>query len=213
MKNLIVFDIDGTLTDSVEIHQKAFKETLHEIGVKEIKKEFKKFKHHTDSYIVKEIYEQETNEKFIDSKFVEFEKGLNDKICKNVISEINGAKKLIESLNKNSDFGFCFATGSLLRPAIHKLNSIGVNYHEELLIASDKIYSREEIVSQAIKNAERHYGVKSFKRIISVGDGLWDLLAAKNLNIEFIGIGEKNKNLFKENGARIVLNDLTQFEL
>ena len=47
-KNLIVFDIDGTLTDSVKLHHKVFTEMLHKIGVREIKSEYKSFKHHTD---------------------------------------------------------------------------------------------------------------------------------------------------------------------
>jgi beta-phosphoglucomutase-like phosphatase (HAD superfamily) len=52
-KNLIVFDIDGTLTDSVKVHQKAFTEMLLEIGVRQVNAEYKSFKHHTDSYIAK----------------------------------------------------------------------------------------------------------------------------------------------------------------
>ena len=32
-KSLIIFDIDGTITDSVKIHQKAFVEALHDLGI------------------------------------------------------------------------------------------------------------------------------------------------------------------------------------
>ena len=212
-KSLIVFDIDGTLTDSVMQHQKAFTETLLEIGVSKINSDFKSFKHHTDSFIAKEIYEDSQKKIFSDEVLEKFKLGLSEKIEVLTFNEIKGAKELIDKLEKETSFGVCYATGSLRKAAQHKLKSIGVEFCDWQLVASDKIYERENIIEIAIQNALQHYKIKKFNRIISVGDGLWDLLAAKNLNIEFIGIGEKNKNLFKENGARIVLNDLTQFEL
>ncbi|CAL2075538.1 HAD family hydrolase [Tenacibaculum sp. 190524A02b] len=212
-KNLIVFDIDGTLTDSVKIHQKAFTEMLYKIGVSRINSEFKTFKHHTDSFIAKEIYETDKGDVFSKSKIIEFEQGLTEKISAEKIEEIKGAQELINTIEKNTEFGICFATGSLLRPAKHKLNSIKIDYNEELLIASDEIYSREEIVLTAIHRAKEFYNVEKFDRIISVGDGLWDLLTAKNLNLEFIGIGLKNKKVLIDNGAELVLNDLREFEI
>jgi phosphoglycolate phosphatase-like HAD superfamily hydrolase len=210
---LIVFDIDGTLTDSVKIHQKAFTEMLFKIGVKEINTAFKSFKHHTDSFIAKEIYESDTQETISSSKLIEFEKGLNDKITKQKINEIKGAKQLLNHLENNSEYGICFATGSLLRPAIHKLKSIGISYHKSQLVASDHIYERETIVSMAIQQAKTFYDVNEFSQIISVGDGLWDLLTAKNLKIDFIGVGNQNKKVLKDNGTKVILKDLTEFKL
>ena len=213
MKTLIVFDIDGTLTDSVKVHQKAFSEMLIEIGVKNINKEFKSFKHHTDSYIAKEIYENNQKSIFSDKKMNEFESGLNEKINKVNINEILGAKELIKKLEKETDLGICYATGSLRRPAEHKLKSIGINFEDIQLVASDKILERENIVQKAIQNAQSHYGIEKFDRIISVGDGLWDLLTAKNLDIEFIGVGLKNKETLIENGAKKIFENLLHFDI
>ena len=212
-KNLIVFDIDGTLTDSVKLHQKAFTEMLYEIGVSTINSEFNTFKHHTDTYISKEIYENEKQIPFSPSKINEFENGLTQRIIREKIKEISGAKQLIEMLEKETDFGVCFATGSLRRPAEFKLKSIGVLFDEMQLVASDKIHEREKIVSKAIENALKYYKIKKVERIISVGDGLWDLLTAQNLGLEFIGIGLENKELLIENGANFVYENLTEFEL
>lgn len=212
-RNLIVFDIDGTLTDSVKIHQKAFTEMLIEVGVENINSNYKSFKHHTDSFIAKEIYENDKAELFSKSKVAEFEKGLTEKISSEKIKEIKGAKKIIEHIEKNTDYGICYATGSLLEPAKFKLESIGVNYNENLLIASDNIYEREKIVSKAIENAKEFYSVKKFDKIISIGDGLWDLITAKNLNLDFIGIGLTNKKILEENGAELILENLTELTI
>lgn len=212
-KSLIVFDIDGTLTDSVKIHQQSFTEALHEIGVTAINSEFKTFKHHTDSYIVKEIYENNFQKPFSKEKFIQFEKILTEKISCEKINEIKGVKKMIEFLENKTDFGICYATGSLRRAAELKLKSINIKFDSNLLIASDDIYEREGIVSNAIENALKYYQVEKFDRIISVGDGLWDLLTAQNLGLEFIGIGLKNKEILIQNGAKIVFKNLTKFKV
>ena len=212
-KSLIVFDIDGTLTDSVTQHQKAFTETLFEIGVSEINAEYKSFKHHTDSFIAKEIYEDNQNKTFSKDKFLQFENGLSERIKLINFNEIKGAKELVDKLQKETEFGVCYATGSLRKPAEHKLKSIGIEFKEWQLVASDNIYERENIVEKAIKNSSENYDVKTFERIISVGDGLWDLLTAENLKLEFIGVGKKNRELLIQEGAITVLEDFTEFEI
>lgn len=209
-KSLIVFDIDGTLTDSVKAHQKAFRETLFQIGVSEINSEFKSFKHHTDSFIAKEIYEQNQNEPFSKERAELFEKGLTERIKLTSFKEIRGAKSLLDTLELDSEFGICYATGSLRNAAKHKLNSIGIQYEDWQLVASDRIYERENILRKAILNSSKHYDIETFDRIISVGDGLWDLLTAKNLKIEFIGVGEKNKEVLMQNGAKLIVRDLQE---
>lgn len=209
-KSLIVFDIDGTLTDSVKAHQKAFRETLFQIGVSEINSEFKSFKHHTDSFIAKEIYEQNQNEPFSKERAELFEKGLTERIKLTSFKEIRGAKSLLDTLELDSEFGICYATGSLRNAAKHKLNSIGIQYEDWQLVASDRIYERENILRKAILNSSKHYDIETFDRIISVGDGLWDLLTAKNLKIEFIGVGEKNKDVLIQNGAKLIVRDLQE---
>ena len=210
---LIIFDIDGTLTDSVYQHQKAFTETLLDIGVSHINKAFKSFKHHTDRFIAQDIYQENQKKTFSEEKQIEFEHGLTEKITRLKFNEILGAKDLILNLENQPDIAICFATGSLKRPAEHKLRSVGISFKEWQLVASDYIPERENIVQQAIKNASEYYEGITFKRIVSVGDGLWDLLTACHLGLEFIGVGEVNKAILLEHGAEIVYKNLTEFKL
>lgn len=211
--HLIVFDIDGTLTDSVQQHQKAFTETLFDIGVQELSASFKTFKNHTDSFIAKTIYENDQQKPFTKERRLAFEKGLYEKIQVENIYEIAGAKKLIDTLENTPGYGVCFATGSLRRPAQHKLNSADIHFNDKLLVASDMIYEREQIVAQAIEQAKDYYKVSSFKRIISVGDGLWDLITAQNLGLDFIGIGQTNEKVLIEQGAQTIYKDLNEFKI
>ncbi|MEM9992221.1 MAG: HAD family hydrolase [Bacteroidota bacterium] len=212
-KHLIVFDIDGTLTDSVKPHQKSFINALHQIGVKTVNSNFSAYKHHTDSYIAKVIYEQELKRDFSNKVIKDFEQYLLDEIKGFTINEIAGAKSLINRLRSKSEFAICYATGSLMKPAKYKLDLVGIDYPQELLVASNEIHERENIVSKAIKNATDFYCVDHFERITSVGDGLWDLKTANNLNIEFIGIGQSNKEEMINNGMTTHFQTLEEFAI
>ncbi|MGB0404503.1 MAG: HAD family hydrolase [Salibacteraceae bacterium] len=205
-QNLIVFDIDGTLTDSMDIHHEAFMVALAHIGVSNYVPFQRKFKHFTDSYVVKDIFEFSTNQIFTESHFASFSKCLTAEILKHEIPEILGAKELVSHLHKKSNYSICFATGSLLEPAKHKLISTSIPFNEAILATSDKIEVREEIVQEAINKAESFYNTK-FNRIISIGDGLWDLQVARNLGLEFIGIGSEHRKALKEKGCKIHFNN------
>lgn len=199
-RNLIVFDIDGTLTDSVRIHQDAFRKALTHIGVKQFNDAFGSYMHHTDSHIAKVIYENATGNIFDTTIAGQFESCLYDLVCSGEIAEIAGAGRMIRDIETLTDFGICYTTGSLLRPARQKLERIGVRYAPAQLVASDQIEEREKIVEQAIANAMLHYGTDRFERILSFGDGLWDLKTARNLSLEFIGIGDANRQLLQDHG-------------
>ena len=76
-----------------------------------------------------------------------------------------------------------------------------------------EIYEREEIVKKSINKAKEFYNIKSFKNIISVGDGIWDLKTARNLGLHFIGIGMKNYSDFKNENIKLHIKDWNEFDL
>ena len=209
-KKLIVFDIDGTLTDSVAIHQDAFREALGLMKVGPYNDKFGTYRHHTDFHIAKTIYEGMPGKVFDPAASLEFEQHLYESIRKCSIAEIKGAREIIHHLDHNSEYGVCYATGSMHRPAGYKLDAAGISFHQQQLVASNGIEERERIISQAIANAKEFYNVACFDKIISFGDGLWDLKAANNLSLEFIGIGNANEQLLRDNGMKRHYYDFTQ---
>lgn len=96
---------------------------------------------------------------------------------------------MLNYLVSHSAYHVVFATGSFHRAALLKLKQSGVYHLEELVIASDEIHSRDELVSTAVETAKAFYELDDFDRIISFGDGYWDYKTACNLEIDFIGIG------------------------
>jgi beta-phosphoglucomutase-like phosphatase (HAD superfamily) len=210
-KNLIVFDIDGTLTDSVAHHQTAFVAALQQMNVQQINTDFKIYKHHTDSHIAKVIYELDRKKIFGMQQLELFEDLLWSQINTVNLKEIRGAMRTVNLLEQTTDFGVCYATGSLRKPATYKLNTIGLNFEPAQLVASNEIETREEIVLAAIEQAKDHYQQNSFERIISIGDGLWDLKTAQNLGLEFIGIGLVHKEVLIAQGMTLHFEDWSTF--
>jgi len=212
--NLIVFDIDDTLTKSEYQHQLAYVNTMKEFGITTINQNWSEYKHHTDSYILKKNYENNLAEKFDFSFIHDFENRMTELILSlEKVSEINGAKNIINYFNGKTNYAISFATGSLLKPALIKLNQSGIKYKAELVVGSNETYEREGIVEKAIKKAKDFHQVTSFENIISVGDGIWDLKTAQNLGLHFIGIGMKNYADFNDENIKVHIKDWHDFDL
>ena len=213
LENLIVFDIDDTITKSEFQHQLAYVNAMKHFGITDIDENWKNYLHHTDSYILKENYERNLNQKFRFSFIPSFEKIMTEHILElKTTDEISGAKVLIDKLIKENKYAFSFATGSLLQPAIIKLKQANINFDEALISSSNELFSREEIVNNAIEKAKQYYNVSSFKNIISVGDGIWDLKTARNLKLHFIGIGKKNLSDFQKENIGYHIYDWQGFD-
>ncbi len=171
--NLIIFDIDDTLTKSETQHHTAYVNTMKNFGITKINQDWKSYKNVTDSYILKENYEANFNQNFEFSLIPEFEKKMLALMLKLPKSkEIKGASTIVNFFMQQTDYAICFATGSLLAPALVKLQQAEINFVPELVEASNSIYSREDIVKSAIKKAQKYFQISDFKNIISVGDGI-----------------------------------------
>lgn len=205
---LAIFDIDGTLTDSVKIHQSAFVKALNNFGLFDFDTNWSSYKHHTDSYIFKTIYEAQFKTPLSDKNIEHFENLLyqliTEALAQNPLKEIEGAKKFLTLLNGNSDFDIVFATGSLFKPAKLKIEKVDISLDDNLIISANQIFSRDELVLKAIETAKIFYSNDTYEQIISFGDGLWDYETSKNLNIDFIGI--HNVKLREHNVTTFYLN-------
>lgn len=185
---LIIFDIDGTLTDSVIPHQSSFNEALDQLGLKK-DEAFSSFKHHTDRYIFREIFHQNHNRYPSQEETEEFYTLLIYLFEQHQIDEIEGATLFIEKLS-SSNIPFVFATGSIMLPALKKLSVVNVKNPEAILSTSDNMDSRDDIVKAAIDKAYYTYKRNNFDELIIVGDGKWDYITAVNLGTSFLGIGD-----------------------
>ncbi len=185
---------------------------LMALGISDIDTDYNNYKHHTDSYALRYNYERNFSRTPSTTLLDDFETDLvNQMNLLGPVKEIKGAKSLIQFL-RDHNISFCFATGALPKPAIQKLKQCNIWYDERILATSKTHEAREGFVVDAIERARAFYDKSNFDQIISVGDGLWDLKTAQNLDLDFVGIGEKNRTKLEANGAENCFSDLEEFK-
>lgn len=73
--------------------------------------------------------------------------------------------------------------------------------------------SREEIVRQAIESSLCFYRIERFSRIVSIGDGTWDVNTARSLRPPFVGIAwGAGADRLKSFGVSHLLGEFTNLD-
>ncbi len=217
---LAVFDIDGTLTETNEVDDECFVRafaTSHQIT--DIETDWTKYNHVTDSGIASEIINQRLGRSPKEEDFLTFKnrfiENLNEFASKDktLFAEVSNAKAMLEKLSLEKDWAIALATGSFYDSAKLKLKKAIINIKDFPIATADDAVSREEILQTAIKKSLEKYGLTKFEKIISIGDGVWDVRTAKNLDLDFIGIASgKRAEVLREEGANYIIKDFTDYE-
>src|SRR5262245_10379213 len=77
---------------------------------------------------------------------------------------------------------------------------------------ADDARSRADIVQLARERAEAFYE-RRFNRVVSVGDGVWNVQTATALGLPFVGIATRSKaDRLRSAGARAVLSDYSNLD-
>lgn len=219
--NLIIFDIDGTLCDTVDIDDRCFGEALKaQFQIDPAQIDWTQFKNITtgsDSGMAVEIVRELTGNVLKPEQMKKlqdyFHNILENEIKKLATStEIPGASGFIASLIKSEEWGTGFATGSWEKSGRIKLFSAGIGIGSLPYSHSDYHDRRENIVAETIRRAKEYYQTENFEKIIYTGDGEWDFKTSKTLGIEFIGIDIENTGKLKKLGAEYIFKDYTEPE-
>lgn len=215
----IIFDIDGTLTNTTKVDDKCFISAFKNVfGIDISNQNWSELTNVTDWGITEEIILKNWNR--IPTK-IEYEKMISEfitqlqselKANKNQFQEINGALNFVSFLRKKSNISIGIATGGWEKSANLKLKSIGIDSTEFAFGNSNHYKTREDILSKVIRELNDNWENK-IDRIIYFGDGTWDFLTCKKLNIEFIGIDNSKNNKLNEIGAKTIFSDFEQYEL
>src|SRR5262245_1993947 len=89
-----------------------------------------------------------------------------------------------------------------------KLRVASINYQGVPGGFAEDGVARESIVGAAISRARDHYRRENFDRIVSVGDGVWDVNTAARLGLAFIGVGAGGRaETLRDAGAKHVIPD------
>lgn len=218
---LAIFDIDGTLTETNEVDNDCFVKAFADSHrISDIDTDWAKYNYVTDSGIFSEIFkerfERSPNEQDIFSFKNCFIKELSEFADRDetLFAEIPNAKAMLEMLKLEKDWAIALATGCFCDSAELKLEKARLNVNDFPIATADDAISREEILQIAIKKSLKHYRQKEFEKIVSIGDGVWDVRTAKNLSLGFIGIASGiQAELLRSEGANYIIKDFKYYEI
>jgi phosphoglycolate phosphatase-like HAD superfamily hydrolase len=213
----VIFDLDGTLIDATHAQAddrcfwRATRETL--LLPDDHPERVEGLRHVTAHCIASQACEQyhgrEITVAELDSIAARFTDllGVEFKSIGGSSLQTRGALELISALRGPSGTGWAVATGCFARSATFKLHQAGLSDPSALVASSNDADSREDIMMIAAQRvAEKHGTVCA--RPTYVGDGVWDLIAARNLGWNFVGVGVGARaEELRNAGASVVLPD------
>jgi phosphoglycolate phosphatase-like HAD superfamily hydrolase len=209
--HLVVFDIDGTLTDTNALDGECYWKAVCEVfGLAEPQPDWSGFRHVTDAGIAADIClhhlgrepRNEEMEALENCLTTLLEIALVGKVP--VAHQIPGAAEMLSLLSSSPEVAVALATGGLRSSAELKLQRAGLAWQGLPLASSTDAVSREEILRTGARRAAKKYATR-FTSFTYVGDGVWDVRAAAALGWRFIGIGSgKEAANLRQAGAAIV---------
>lgn len=214
--NLAVFDVDGTLLDNHACENECYAAALRDVlRLPALDSQWDKYEHVTDTGIAVEAFRRhfgsEPTVEQVSATILRFV-ALLQAACEanaSAIVPIAGAEQILPTLLQRG-WAVAIATGAWKRAAEFKLDVAGVERTDVPLASSEDGPARVTIIESARALAERRHGVERFSRVVSIGDGVWDVTAARSLGVPFVGVGagRRAEKLYAE-GARVVLADFS----
>lgn len=216
---LAIFDIDGTLTNTNSVDNECFVKALAEAcEITEIDTDWAAYPHTTDSGITQHVFQEkfgrspeETEVGKFKSCFVEM---LSEQYQSNSSSfaEVPGASMTLNRLQQNSDWAVAIATGCWRESALLKLKAAKIDADGIPAAYAEDGLSREDIIKAAVSRSLEQNRVSRFEKIVSIGDGVWDVRTARRLNFAFLGIGcGESATRLRQAGAKHVVEDFSDF--
>ncbi|HEX8500042.1 MAG TPA: HAD family hydrolase [Pyrinomonadaceae bacterium] len=217
---LAIFDIDGTLTETNDVDSVCFVQAMADAhAVVGMNTNWGEYAHTTDSFITREVlrgrYGRAPDAGELTSFQSRFVGLLEDYRSKDatLFAEIGGAAEALARLGREPGWAWAVASGCWRGSGELKLRAAGLETGGAPAAFAEDGLSREEILLAAVARAREFYGCENFERVVSLGDGLWDVRAAQNLGFAFVGVGSGERAAeLRQAGASHVVEDFTDYE-
>jgi len=218
--NLAIFDIDGTLTQTNAVDETCFVQAFADaLSITHINTNWMAYQCVTDSGIMFQIFHERFGRVPVDGELRNYKSCLVNLLethrskDSSLFTEVSGASRALTRLNQETQWAVALATGCWRVSAELKLKAAGIHAEHLPAAFAEDGRSRERILKAAMSRAQESYGQSGFERIVSVGDALWDVQAAGNLGIPFVGVakGDRGPRL-QQVGATHVLEDYSDYD-
>lgn len=213
MVRLVVFDVDGTLTDTNAVDDECYRAAIAALLHSDADAiEWQAAPHITDAGIARWLWRRTYDrdptieELFaLRDRFVE-QLSTNARVAPDRFAPIPGAGAAITHLRANG-WAIALATGGWSHSARLKLRAAQIEVESIAFASSDDASMRVDIVRAAVNRAVS-VASAPVERVVTVGDAPWDVLCARELGYAFVGIGAGDRAAcLRDAGASVVLPD------
>ena len=216
---LAIFDIDGTLTNTNSVDDECFVKALAEShDITEIDTDWATYPHTTDSGITRHIFQQKLGRNPEETELGKFKScfvkmlGKQYKSNSSSFVEIAGASIALNRLKRESDWAVAIATGCWRESALLKLRAAKIDIDGLPTAYAEDGLSRQEILQAAVLRSLDQHRLSNFGKIVSIGDGLWDVCTARRLNFTFLGVGcGESAAMLHQAGAKFVIENFADY--
>lgn len=223
----VVFDIDGTLTESTRLDDACFERAAREvIGVRSISVDWAAYPHSTDDAIAAHLISTSRGRPAaraeLDAFAARFMEILDEAIAQHGVRAVPGAERAF-ALVRGAGWLPAVATGCWRGSALRKLRAAGLDASGLGAAFADDAWPREAIIARAVERAQAlegmarpapealaaHAAGASSARaaaVVYVGDGVWDVRACRRSGYRFLGIAQGQRAAaLRQEGAGTVL--------
>lgn len=211
---LVILDIDGTLADTARIDAHALTGALSDVlGIDGLSDDWSTYTSSTDPGIVAEVVRRvhgTADPDVLAAVERRFYERLEDAYVHDTASfiPVPGATTIFRTL-READLHSAIATGSWHDSALFKLRVTGIDREGLPMATADDADDRTAILSVAVSRALSLFGKSTVQSVLYIGDGPWDVEAARTLGFDFLGIGTgQQAEILTAAGAKRVLPDL-----
>ncbi|MCF7861014.1 HAD family hydrolase [Candidatus Woesearchaeota archaeon] len=189
-KNLVLFDIDGTLTHNPgpSAHKRSFEIALKKVHGVDVKLDTSKIHGSTDQQIIKYHLEPfEISDYKLEEVMVEINRTFAKIVDDYQICLIPGVIEGLEYLyGINALIGH--VTGNLEPIALAKMKKLGISKFFKLGGYGSDHEERSELVRIAVRKASQKYGFVEKNNVFLIGDTPKDIIAAKRAGVKAIAV-------------------------
>lgn len=217
---LAIFDVDGTLTRTSEVDDECWVRAVRLAwGVEGISTDWSAYRHSTDEAIAAEVMERYGGRTATRGDLDELRECFASLIEREArerperFSATPGAGELLRALPTRG-WTPAIATGGWRRTALVKLRTAGVPVDGIPAAFADDAWPREELIRIAATRAAAIGGVGRVEGIVYIGDGVWDVTAARVRGYGFVGVAAEppRAEALRRAGAPAVLPDLRDID-
>ena len=212
MLKAIIFDLDGTLVDSLPYHHESWriffkKNNIEENDFDEIYKNYKGGGTlELMTSVFGDIYTKDELEKMSDDKEVIFRD-----IYRSKIFPINGLRKFLDSLKKNN-ISLSIGSNAIRKNVLMTIKELGITNYFSSIICGDEVSKGKPDPEMYIKTLSNLKVNKN--ECIIFEDSIEGVTAAKNANIKAIGVtSSQSSEILKSVGAFKTIEDYTKISI